>query len=112
MKKKTQLEALTEKVLNFRNARQWEMFHDGKNLAMSLSIEASELLEVFLWKKGEEIDINKLEDELADVIYSALLIASAYHLDVEKIVNSKLRKNALKYPVKKFKGINKKYSEK
>ena len=102
---------MIDEILRFRNERDWEKFHDSKNLAINLSIEASELLEVFLWKKNDEINPERLKEELADVFYSAFLLAENYGLDVNTIVREKLLKNAEKYPVVKSKGSNKKYSE-
>jgi len=90
----------------------WKQFHSGKDLATLLSVEAGELLELFLWKKHEEpVDQSKLKDELADVIYSALLLASHYEFDVKEIVLQRLDKNSQKYPVEKAKGRREKYDE-
>lgn len=111
MKAKGEIQALTDAILKFRDARDWAQFHDAKNVAICLNVEAAELLEVFLWKKPEEIDVGKLKDELADVFYSALLLADIHKLDVGKIVRDKLKKNAAKYPVKKSKGSRRKYDE-
>ena len=74
-------------------------------------MEASELLEVFLWKNGDEIDLESLKEELADVFYSAFLLADTFGWDVGAIVREKLKKNARKYPVRKAKGSRKKYTE-
>ena len=98
-------------IKKFREARDWEKYHDAKNLALCLNVEAAELLEVFLWKDAEEADPARLKDELADVFYSAFLLADKFGLDVGEIVRDKLRKNAVKYPVKKAKGSRKKYDE-
>jgi NTP pyrophosphatase (non-canonical NTP hydrolase) len=111
MKNGPEIQAILKDILRFRNARDWGKFHDPKNLAINLSVEAAELLEVFLWKQHEEINVDKLKDELADVFYSAFLLADTYGLNVKKIIQEKLRKNALKYPVKKAKGSNKKHDE-
>lgn len=111
MKANSDIKSIIEAILRFRNEREWEKFHDAKNLAISLNVEASELLELFLWKSNEEIDVLKLKDELADVFYSAFLIADKYGFDVKQIILDKLKKNAEKYPVKKAKGSNKKYDE-
>ena len=110
-KRKTEIEAIVADIKKFRDARDWKQFHDPKNLAICLNVEAAELLEVFLWKSHEEIDRERLQEELADVLYAALLLADGYGLDVGKIVRAKLKKNALKYPVKKAKGSRKKYDE-
>lgn len=95
----------------FNDARDWSQFHDPKNVALALSIEASELNEVFLWKKAEEANLDKIKEELADVFLYALLMADKYGLNVEEICLEKLRKNAAKYPVEKAKGNSLKYDE-
>ena len=111
MKSESEIKSIIEEILRFRNKRDWGKFHDAKNLAISLSVESSELLELFLWKNDDEVNVDNLKDELADVFYSALLLAEKYGLDVKKIIREKLKKNALKYPVKKSKGSNKKHDE-
>ncbi len=103
-----------EELIQFRNERDWEQFHDSKNLALAISIEAAELNELFLWKKDNEVEnVNqdKLKDELADVLSFAFLLAEKHKLDVFDIVSEKIKKNALKYPVEKAKGTAKKYNE-
>jgi NTP pyrophosphatase (non-canonical NTP hydrolase) len=103
-----------EELIQFRNERDWEQFHDSKNLALAISIEASELNELFLWKKDTEVEnINpeKLKEELADVLSFAFLLAEKHNLDIFDIVSEKIKKNALKYPVEKAKGTAKKYNE-
>jgi NTP pyrophosphatase (non-canonical NTP hydrolase) len=98
-------------LLQFRNERDWEQFHNPKDLALAITIESAELLELFLWKKAEEADVEKVKEELADVFAYAFLIAEKYNLDVKEIVLEKIKKNAEKYPVAKAKGIAKKYNE-
>lgn len=105
------IEELTKAIVDFTQERDWDQFHDGKNLALALSIEAAELNEAFLWKKAEDVKIEKVREELADVINYALLMADKYHLDVKEIVLEKLQKNAEKYPVEKAKGKANKYNE-
>lgn len=105
------IKELTNEILKFRDQRDWAQFHNGKDLAISLNVEASELLELFLWKKDNEVNLDKLKDELADVFYSAFLLANTYNIEVKDIVIEKLRKNELKYPIDKSKGSNKKYNE-
>ena len=109
------IKEITDKILEFRDKRNWKQFHNPKDLAICLNVESSELLELFLWKNGEEVNnevnIDKLKDELADVLYSAFLLADYYNLDIKEIVLNKLRKNALKYPVEKSKDSNKKHNE-
>ncbi|WP_299576730.1 nucleotide pyrophosphohydrolase [uncultured Sunxiuqinia sp.] len=103
-----------EKLIEFRDERNWQQFHDSKNLALALSIEAAELNELFLWKKEHELtDVNqeKLKEELADVLAYAFLLAEKHELDVFEIVLDKIRKNAAKYPVEKARGTSKKYTE-
>ncbi|MPR33371.1 nucleotide pyrophosphohydrolase [Salmonirosea aquatica] len=106
---KKEIEVITEKIKAFRDERDWKQFHDPKNLAICLSIESSELLQSFLWKNADEADIEKIKEELADVLYSALLIADHYNLNVKESIEAKLKINAQKYPVSKAKGSNKKY---
>lgn len=105
------IQQLTEILRKFRDERDWAQFHNAKDLAMALNIEAAELLEVFLWKAPEQADIDSVKEELADVIAFALLLADKYDLDVKQIVLEKMAKNALKYPVEKSKGSAKKYTE-
>ena len=95
----------------FNEERDWDQFHNGKDLALALSIEAAELLEVFLWKKPEEANIEKIKEELADVLNYAFQMADKYNLDIQAIMKEKLARNAEKYPVEKAKGSAKKYSE-
>ena len=102
---------LTQKLITFRDDRNWEQFHNPKDLAIALSIEASELLEAFLWKSPEEASQEKIKEELADVLAYALLLAHSCNLDVARIVEEKIEKNNLKYPVDKAKGSSKKYNE-
>ncbi|SHE46133.1 nucleotide pyrophosphohydrolase [Pedobacter caeni] len=102
---------LQDILLKFRNERNWEQFHNPKDLALALSIEAAELNELFLWKKPEEADVEKIKDELADVFAYAILLAEKYDLDINEIVKNKVAKNAGKYPVDKAKGTSKKYNE-
>lgn len=102
---------VTEALLKFRDERDWAQFHNPKDLALALSIEASELLETYLWKPAEQADISKVKEELADVLAFALLLAHQYNFNIKQIVLEKIGKNALKYPVEKSKGIAKKYTE-
>jgi len=102
---------LRKLVTSFSEERDWDQFHDGKNLAIALSIEASELLEAFLWKDTKDVKIEKVKEELADVINYSILIADKYDLDIKQIVLDKLARNAEKYPVEKAKGTAKKYNE-
>lgn len=98
-------------IIKFRNERDWEQFHNSKDLAIALSIESSELLELFLWKNNEDFNIDKLKEELADVMMYALLLADKHNLDINEIIMEKIKKNAEKYPVGKSKGNATKYNE-
>ena len=107
----SQIEKLIKRIRDFRDERDWEQFHNPKDLALGLSIEAAELLELYLWKNPEDADIEKVKEELADVLVYALLIADKYSFNIESIVNKKITKNGDKYPVSKAKGTAKKYDE-
>ena len=100
-----------KEIRQFTEDRDWDQFHNGKDLALALSIEASELNEAFLWKDAKDVKIEKVKEELADVFNYAFLIADKYQLDVREIVMEKLAKNAAKYPVEKAKGKSDKYTE-
>ena len=102
---------LIREIRQFTEDRDWDQFHNGKDLALALSIEASELNEAFLWKSAEEVKVEKVKEELADVFNYAFLIADKYGLDVREIVMNKLAKNAEKYPIEKAKGKSDKYTE-
>jgi len=98
----------------FRDERDWGQFHDSKNLALALSIEAAELNELFLWKNesdSEGVDRQRLREELADVFAYAIMLAGRHDLDVSDIVKEKIKKNAKKYPVQDSKGSSRKYNE-
>jgi NTP pyrophosphatase (non-canonical NTP hydrolase) len=101
-------------LTKFRDDRDWAQFHDSKNLALALSIEASELNELYLWSKDHNLPDDKREqfkEELADVLAYALLLANRHGLDPAQIVLDKIEKNSLKYPVEKSKGSATKYTE-
>lgn len=102
---------IIESLRKFNDARDWSKFHDIKNVALALSIEASELNEVFLWKNPEDANKDKIKEELADVFLYAFLMADKCGLDVESICMDKMKKNAEKYPVEKAKGNSLKYTE-
>lgn len=102
---------LTKKLSLFCDERDWIQFHNTKDLALALSIEASELLEAFLWKTPEDADPQKIREELADVFAYALLLADRCNLDVIQIVEEKILQNSLKYPIELSKGTAKKYNE-
>lgn len=107
----TDLEELREAIVRFTRERDWDQFHNGKDLALALSIEAAELNEAFLWKQAEEVNVEKVKEELADIFNYAILIADKYGLDIKQIVMDKLKRNAEKYPVEKAYGSAKKYDE-
>ena len=101
-------------IKEFIKQRDWEQFHDPKNLAISLNLESSEVLELFQWTKDNELNKNKvtnLKDELADVYYWLLLLADHYDIDIEDALEEKIKKNEKKYPIDKSKGSSEKYSE-
>ena len=102
---------IIDALKQFRNDRDWEQFHNPKDLAIALSIEANELLELFLWKNAEDAIKEKVKDELADVFSFAFLLADKYKFDVKEIVLEKIKKNGVKYPIDKSKGTAKKYNE-
>lgn len=106
-----EISQLLSEVKQFTTDRDWDQFHNPKDLAIALSIEASELLEAFLWKNPDEAKVEKIKEELADVINYALLIADKCNLDVVDIVREKIKQNAAKYPVDKAKGVATKYDE-
>jgi NTP pyrophosphatase (non-canonical NTP hydrolase) len=105
------MEEIIETLIKFRNERDWEQFHNPKDLALAINVEAGELLELFLWKHPEEADTEKVKEELADIFAFAFLLANKYNFDVKEIVLEKIKKNAEKYPIDKAKGTAKKYDE-
>lgn len=111
MQKQDSLEEITEILRIFNHKRDWEQFHDAKNLALSISIEAAELNECFLWKNADEADRTKVEEELADVFLCAIMLADKYDINVKDICMKKIERNAQKYPVEKAKGKATKYDE-
>jgi len=105
------IEDLRQAIIKFTQERDWDQFHNGKDLALALSIEAAELNEAFLWKDVSEVNVEKVKEELADVFNYAILIADKYDLDIKQIVLEKIKRNAEKYPVEKAYGSSKKYNE-
>jgi NTP pyrophosphatase (non-canonical NTP hydrolase) len=105
------LEDLKQEIVQFTQERDWDQFHNGKDLALALSIEVAELNEAFLWKDAKDVNVDKVKEELADIFNYAILMADKYNLDIKQIVLDKLRRNAEKYPVNKAYGSAKKYNE-
>ena len=108
------LKDLMKEIVKFRDDRNWSQYHNAKDLAISLSLEAAELLENFQWLDNEKA-VNKnyenIKDELADIMIYSLLMSDRLNLDLETIIRDKLQKNIAKYPVEKAYGSNKKYDE-
>ena len=103
-----------QRVLKFRDDRNWRQFHTPKDLAISMSLEAAELLELFQWS-GTDLECpgnrNRLREELADVLSYCILMADVCGLDLDQIMNEKIDKNEAKYPVEKARGSAAKYTE-
>lgn len=107
----SEIQTITDALLKFRNDRDWEQFHNPKDLAVAIGVESGELLELFLWKDSEDVTRDRVKEELADVFAYAFLLAEKYDFDVTEIVLDKIRKNGENYPVEKAKGTAKKYTE-
>jgi NTP pyrophosphatase (non-canonical NTP hydrolase) len=111
------LNELLQRILAFNHARNWSQFHNPKDLAISLSLEASEVLEHFQWKSPEEIkrhlaeNGDKVADELADVLYWTLLMSNYFEIDLPAALDRKMGENEAKYPVEKAKNSHAKYNE-
>lgn len=107
-------EDILKMLLKFRDDRDWKQFHDSKNLALAISIEASELNELFLWKEkpeSEMINLDKLKEELADILSYSFLLAEKHNLNPFEIIENKIQLNEKKYPIDKAKGNATKYDE-
>ncbi|MBF1115384.1 MAG: nucleotide pyrophosphohydrolase [Solobacterium sp.] len=102
-----------DQILKFRDDRDWKQFHNPKDLAISISLEAAELLEVFQWS-AEDVTcsdkIDKIKEELADVANYCVLMADACGLDLDEIIREKIKRNEEKYPIEKSKGSKRKYT--
>jgi len=107
----TDIKEIIEELIRFRNERDWEQFHNPKDLALAINVEAGELLELFLWKNASDANVEKVKEELADIFAFAFLLANKYGFDVKQIVFDKIKLNSEKYPVDKAKGTAKKYDE-
>ena len=106
-----EIKEITDKILEFRDERDWKQFHNAKDLALAISIEASELNECFLWKDAQEANEERVKEELADIMNYCFLLADKYKFDVKQIIFDKIEKNNQKYPAHKSKGTSKKYNE-
>lgn len=108
---------LTKRIIDFRDAREWKQFHNPKDVALSLSLEASEVLEHFQWKNGKELEEylkthkEHIGEELSDVLYWVLLMSHDLDIDITEALVKKMDKNEEKYAVEKAKGNHKKYTE-
>jgi NTP pyrophosphatase (non-canonical NTP hydrolase) len=108
------MEEITRRVIEFRDKRNWSQFHNPKDLALSLSLEASELLENFQWKSSEEAvgeNFENIKDELADVLIYSILMAEELNIDLIEAVLNKIKKNHKKYPIEKAVNSKKKYNK-
>lgn len=108
------MKKLIDALKTFRDERDWAQFHNPKDLAAALSIEASELQELYLWKhpeKLEDTEPERVREELADVLAYALLLSDHYGFDIEQMVLDKIEQNRKKYPVEKARGTSAKYNE-
>ena len=115
----TRIVELKQMVKQFSEERDWDQFHNAKDLVIGIVTEASELLEAFRFKSEQEVEdmfkddtqVRNIRDELADIFYFALRLAQKYDIDVSKSLDDKIKDNAKKYPIQKAKGSNKKYTE-
>jgi len=111
------LRELQEKIIAFREERDWKKYNTPKNLAISVCLESAELLEIFQWSFDKDLDTvvqenrEQLEDEMADVLIYLLHLAHETNIDLEKAAFAKMEKNAIKYPVDKAKGSARKYDQ-
>ena len=99
-----------ERIKKFRDDRDWQQFHTPSNLAKAISIESGELLEEFLWD-NDNFNLQNVKEELADVMIYCIHMANALDVNIEYIINMKMDKNEMKYPVEKAKGKSTKYTE-
>ena len=105
------IEQIMQELIKFRDERDWEQFHNPKDLALAINIESSELLEEYLWKTSNEANKENIKEELADVLSYSFLLAEKYGFDVKQIVLDKIKKNGEKYPIDKSKGTSLKYNK-
>ncbi len=112
------IKELQEEVIEFREEREWGQYHNPKDLAVSISLEAAELLEIFQWKdaaqveelKTDETARKRVKEELGDVLIYALTLVHEFGFDPSEVVLEKMRKNNEKYPAEKVKGRSDKYT--
>jgi NTP pyrophosphatase (non-canonical NTP hydrolase) len=105
------IEEIKKALIEFRDARDWNQFHNPKDLAIAISIEAGELLEQFLWKDPETANETNVRHELADLFAYCILMAEKYNFNIKDIVLEKIEINKSKYPIEKAKGISTKYTD-
>jgi len=112
------LKKIRNRLRNFATDRDWEQFHNPKNLTIALSVEVSELLEIFQWSKNgglDEINDEKtkkdIEREIADVFNYIVRLSDILNIDIEKVAHRKIDENEIKYPIEKFKGSSRKYNK-
>lgn len=111
------IQQITQRIIDFRERRDWKQFHNPKDLALSLVLESAELMEHFQWKNKDEMEkhlVDKKEavaEEMADVLYWTLLMGHDFNIDVFEALEDKIKKNEQKYPEDKAKGSHKKYTE-
>ena len=115
---KRTIKELKTLIKEFNKDRDWDKFHNAKDLAIAISTEAAEILEHFIYKSNEEIEDlfkgkkrTEIEDEVADVLWATLMLAERYNIDLSSALKKKIEKTALKYPINKARGSNKKYTE-
>jgi NTP pyrophosphatase (non-canonical NTP hydrolase) len=119
MDEEATIQDLKDKVKKFCDDRDWDQFHNAKELTIAMIIETSELIEHFRWKNHKEVDEmfenpkkrKEIEDEMADILYFLIRLAQRYNVDLSEAVDRKMIENNDKYPVDKFKGSHKKYNE-
>lgn len=113
----SEIKDLTKRIIDFRDAREWKQFHNPKDVALSLSLEAAEVLEHFQWKNGKELDEyieshkERIGEELSDVLYWVLLMSHDLDINILDALSKKMSKNEEKYVIEKAKGNHKKYTE-
>lgn len=119
MENKTTFSEIKEKLKNFRDERDWNQFHTPKNLSMAISVEASELMEHFIWENNDEAKeklkdkekFQEIKNELADIFNFSFMMADELDVDIVEIIEEKIEENKKKYPPEKAKGTSKKYNE-